>query len=183
MSEFEDGYNKAIFDMRERIKHKDLQGLKPSKFAVFQSIDELVGKVHEEIAEWVLALKEYKRKPTRNNRLHLLSEAVDVQFAEETFIAALEPVAEGRDAVRKDVAYGNTYVGYYHDVYGSQEGAEKLYRLYCGNRLVGSFTTRASMDAEIAELTAECDDDKKKYTFKVYKLEESGTAYDGECGF
>lgn len=183
MSEFEDGYNKALLDMMEKVKRRDLQGLKPSKFATFQSMDELVDKVHEEIAEWVLALKKYKRKPTRSNRLHLLSEAADVQFAEETFMAGLEPVAEGRDAVRKDVADGNAYVGYYNDVYGSQEGAETLYRLYRGKRLIGSFITRASMDAEIAERTADDKDDKQKYTYKVYKLEESGTAYDGECGF
>lgn len=185
MSDFEDGYNKALFDMTERVKLREMQGLKPAKFSTTQTVDELAEKVHEEMAEWVLALKQYKRKPTRCNRLHLLSESADVQFAQETFMCSLEPVAEGRDAVRSDVANGNAYVGYYNDKYGSQKGTETLYRLFRGRELIGQFTTCALMYEEVANRTTE---DKAKgeshtYTFKVYKLQEDGTAFDGECGF
>lgn len=161
-------------------KIAEINKLKASeKFEYEKSIDELTFDMVDEAAEVIKAVKEYKRKPIRANRLHLAYELADVQFTCETAMSSLGFSQMGRDSIRLDVAKGNEECGYY-----DSKLPDAMYVLFCkyesgATVYLGTYSDYDSMVNEYNRVHKE----KDKRSFFFSKCSEVATIYDAECGF
>lgn len=168
----------------EKYSFDTLDGLKASeKKACEESLCELLFDVYKELSEVVDAASDYKRKPIRSNRMHIVYELADVQFTCETMMQSLGFGKPERDSIRDDVASGNQIAGYY-------DSNKKMYSLFClhekSNLVEWKGTYKRYGDA-LEAVKAFVEDDKQKgFDGRSYYLGEFcefHKLYDAECGF
>ncbi len=88
--------------------------LRPCYAFVNRTIREQFEKILEEVEELRAAIDEYEVDEMNNGKFgHMVEEAVDIQYAVETFLKIADLDAEGRDAVRAVVYAKDDKRGYF----------------------------------------------------------------------
>ena len=176
-------YDAAIDKMRINARHQSVGGMRASNMAYIENLDQLYFDFQKEVAEFTEAVADYKRKGTRTNRLHMLSEGVDCQLTMESFISHFEPLVEGREALRKDIVNGNDQVGYY------SKKKKCIYRVFINVGEKKVIMTEADSYSEAYEavkhfvVADKKNDDQKDYYIEEYLINECMQAYNAETGF
>lgn len=163
---------------KQEIKEKNLEWLKPAKYAVTEPFSKLKDKVTEEHAELTLAIKEYCRKPTVPNKIHMLTEAMDIQLACETFIRGLWFDDKEIKMIQGQVLYGNAFAGYYGN------NGRMFYVFEDGEPFMMCPTFAMMQDVIGRAIVLDRKSGKKhKYSYIEFEQKKDAVYFDGECGF
>ncbi|BAL83548.1 hypothetical protein SELR_18400 [Selenomonas ruminantium subsp. lactilytica TAM6421] len=177
---FDDGINEVVIKLR----HNVIGGLKASEREAMKGIDTLFFDFQKEVAEFTEAVADFKRKGTRTNRLHMLSEGVDCQLVMETLISAFEPYRDAREALRKDIVKGNEQAGYY-----AAPESTKIYRVFAKVGDARALMTEADDLAQARDAVNRFvkadkqNDDNKDYYIEEYLMNDCVCAYCADTGF
>ncbi len=182
--EYQKGFEAGVGEVVLKLKREAIGGLKASDVKKVKNLDELYFDFQKEVSEFTEAVAAYKRKSTRTNRLHMLSEGVDCQLVMETLISSFEPLVEAREAIRKDIVKGNEQAGYY-----TKPTPKSIYRVFAKVGGARALMTEADTYTQAYDAVGRFvkadkqNDDPKDYYIEEYTMNDCMCAFASDAEF